>query len=87
MQKRKKLERIIKKISLDYRIPMVDVEEMINYQFSFVRKIIESAKHDEEETFKTIGLPLFGKFLVKNNKINHIIKKKNGTKDNESDLE
>ena len=73
----KKVDRIIKSISLQYRIPVKDVEEMIKSQFAFVRYVIESAERDKEETFKTVKLPLFGKFMVKKNMIGHIINSKN----------
>jgi hypothetical protein len=72
----KKVDRIIKSISLSYRIPVKDVEDMIKSQFAFVRYVIESAERDKEETFKTVKLPLFGKFMVKNNMIGHIINSK-----------
>lgn len=73
----KKVDRIIKSISLYYRIPVKDVEDMIKSQFAFVRHVIESAERDKEETFKTVKLPMFGKFIVKKNMIKHIINSKN----------
>jgi len=85
MQKR--VDKIIKSISLQYRIPVKDVEEIVKSQFAFVRSVIESAERDKEETFKTIKLPMFGKFIVKENMIKHIIKsknKKNGFRGEES---
>lgn len=76
----KKIDRIIKEISLRNNIPVVEVEEIIKSQFAFVKQIIEEGERDKEETFKTVLLPHFGKFLVKRDKINHIIKKKNGAR-------
>jgi len=73
----KKVDKIIKSISLYYRIPVKDVEDMVKSQFAFVRSVIESAEKDKEETFKTIKLPMFGKFVVKKNMIKHIINSKN----------
>lgn len=72
----KKIDIIIKRISLDYAIPVKDVEEAIRSQFGLLKYVIESAERDKEETFKTVQLPLFGKFLVKPNRIKYIIKSK-----------
>ena len=83
----KKVDRIIKSISLHYRIPVKDVEDMIKSQFAFVKHVIESAERDKEETFKTVKLPLLGKFMVKKNMIGHIInskKKRDGFRSEES---
>ena len=80
----KKVDKIIKVISLRYRIPVKDVEDIIKSQFGFVRSVIESAEKDKEETFKAIKLPLFGMFVVKKGRIKHIIKKKNGHRSKES---
>lgn len=74
----KEIEKIIREISHKHNIPKKDIEEAIKAQFAFVREVIESAEKDIEETFKIVQLPLFGKFLVKKNKIKHIINKKNG---------
>lgn len=54
-------------------------------QFLFVRKVIENAEADNEETFKTIKLPHFGKFLLKKNMLKYITdnkNKKNGIESN-----
>ncbi len=77
----KKVNKIIKHLSLKHNIPSKDIEDAVNSQFLFVKKIIESATKDEEETFKTVKLLSFGKFLVKKNRIYNIIKnKKNGNR-------
>jgi len=80
----KQIDKIIKEISLKYRIPVKDVEDVVKSQFALVREVIESATKDQEDTFKTIQLPLFGKFLVKKNRIKYIIKsKRDGSKSKE----
>ena len=76
----KEINKIIKKLSLDNNIPMVDIEDVIKSQFHLVKKVIESATRDEQDTFKTIKLPNFGKFLVYKNRINRIVESKNKNK-------
>ena len=86
----KKVDKIIKSISLYYRIPVKDVEDMVKSQFAFVREVIESAERDKEDTFLTVKLPMFGKFVAKKNMIQHIINSKNkrdGIKSDESSSE
>ena len=78
--------KIINEISLKHDVPVKDVEEMVNSQFSFVKEVIQSAEKDMEDTFKTVKLPVFGKFTGNKLAIRHIIrnKKKNGVRSNES---
>jgi nucleoid DNA-binding protein len=75
---KKKSDKIIKDLSLRNNIPVKDVEQIVNSQFLFVKNVMESAVKDEVETFKTIKLLSFGKFLANDKMINHIIKSKNG---------
>ena len=56
-------------MSLINYIPVKDVEEIVNHQFKFIRKVMESAVKNEEDTFKTVALPLFGKFAVPKGKV------------------
>jgi len=82
---KKETDKIIKHLSLKYHIPVVDIEDIIKSQFKFVKETIESATKDDTETFKTIKLLSFGKFLANDKVIFHIIKnKKNGNNSNES---
>jgi hypothetical protein len=78
----KKVKGIIKDLSLRLNIPEKDVEEIVKSQFLFTKRMIESAEKDNEESFKIVQLPSFGKFMVPPNLINKIIKskkkKKNG---------
>ena len=74
-------------MSHKYNIPKKDIEEAVKSQFAFVREVIESAEKDKEETFKAVQLPKFGKFIVKKNKIKHIINKKNGVRSKKDSLE
>ena len=81
---KKKTDDIIKYLSLKHNIPTKDVEEAIKHQFLFVKNTIESATQDVEETFKTVKLPYFGKFLVPKDMIKHIINNKNRKNGNKS---
>jgi len=82
-------DKIIKHLSLYYRIPVVEVEAMIKSQFAFVKHIIEQAEKDKEETFKTIKLPTFGMFTLKKGKLKYITKNKkaNAIKNRKNNLE
>ena len=62
-------KKIVKSISLDNHIPVKDVEEMIACQFKLIKKTMESATKNKEETFKHVTLPLFGMFVVPKGKI------------------
>lgn len=73
----RKTNKVVKKLSLDYRIPVKDIEAAINSQFLFVKKIIEDAERGKGDTFKTVKLLSFGKFMVKKNMIKYIINKTN----------
>jgi nucleoid DNA-binding protein len=73
---KKETDKIIKHLSLKYHTRVVDIEDVVKSQFKFVKDTIESATKDEVETFKTIKLLSFGKFLVNDKVIFHMIKNK-----------
>ena len=77
MRTKNKIDAIIKKLSLDHRIPVKDVKDAIDSQFLFVRHTMESATQDEEDTFKTVQLPSFGKFMAEKMVIRRIVRHKN----------
>ena len=67
-------QEIIYFLANKYDLPLKEVEEIVNYQFKFVAKIMK------EGNFDTIRLPYFGKFTVNKNRLKHInekAKKKN----------
>ena len=80
----KEINKIIKHLSLLYYIPSKDVEDAIKSQFLFVKRKIEEAERDKLETFKTIKLLSFGKFIVKKDMFNHMLKAKQKKKDREN---
>ena len=84
MRTKNKIDAIIKKLSLDHRIPVKDVKDAIDVQFLFVRHIIESSVKDEEDTFKTVQLPSFGKFIAEKMVIRRIVRHKNKRDGNKS---
>lgn len=67
---------IIQKIATKHNISLQKVEEVVNYQFKYVSKIMK------EGNFESIRLPYFGKFHVKEGRIKNIEKYKNGSTDN-----
>tara|TARA_R110000744_G_scaffold190921_2_gene310129 strand:- start:1085 stop:1306 length:222 start_codon:yes stop_codon:yes gene_type:complete len=73
MLKDKKI--IIQILATKYNLPLKKVENIVNSQFKFVDKIIRKGK------FESIRLPYFGRFSVNPNRVKHINKLKNGTKD------
>ena len=66
---------IIYKLANKYNLPLNKVEEIVNFQFKYVSKIIKEGKFD------AIRLPYFGKFSVNKNRVKHITNLKNGKKD------
>ena len=69
MVKNKKL--IVYYLANKYDLPLKKVEEIINYQFKYIEKIMKEGK------FETIRLPYFGKFSVNSKRVEYINKKKN----------
>jgi hypothetical protein len=63
------IKKTIKSLSLLNHIPVKDIEYIINYQFKFVKNVMESATKNEEDTFKFVSLPHLGKFVVPIGKI------------------
>jgi len=85
-------DKIIKHLSLYYRIPVVDIKDIIKSQFKLVKEVITFAEKDKEETFKTIQLPNFGKFTLKKIMLKHIVnyklkKERDAIKNRESNME
>ena len=72
MKKNKK--EIIYSLASKYNLPLNKIENIINYQFKYVAKIIK------EGDFKMIRLPYFGKFSVNPKRVEHINKLKNESK-------
>ena len=61
----------IQLLATRYNLSLKKVEEIVNYQFKFVEKVIKKG------TFESVRLPYFGKFSAKPNRIKHITKLKN----------
>ena len=53
-----------------YDLPLQVIEQMVNYQFKYISKIIKLGK------FESIRLPYFGKFSVNPNRVKHLTKLK-----------
>ncbi len=70
MVKNKKL--IIYFLANKYNLPLSKIEQIVNYQFKYVEKIMKEGK------FETIRLPYFGKFSVNPKRVEYINKKKDG---------
>ena len=63
---------IIQTLATKYKLPLKEIEQMINYQFKFVSKIMKTGNFD------AVRLPYFGKFSAKKKRIEYINKLKNG---------
>jgi len=68
--KRNKVE-IIYYLANKYNMPLSKVEKIVNSQFKYVSEIVK------EGNFETVRLPYFGKFSVKQKRVEYINKKKN----------
>tara|TARA_R110000744_G_scaffold114902_2_gene214875 strand:- start:1739 stop:1960 length:222 start_codon:yes stop_codon:yes gene_type:complete len=64
----KNKDEIIYKLATKYNLPISKVEEIVTFQFKFVRNIMKSG------SFDAIRLPYFGKFSAKKERIKHINK-------------
>mgnify|MGYP003627507611 FL=1 len=53
-------------LATKYNLPLSKVEEIINYQFKFIGRVMK------EGEFEGVRLPYFGKFHVNKNRLNHI---------------
>ena len=69
----KNKEELIYLLANKYNLPIQKVEEIITFQFKFVKKVMA------EGNFDAIRLPYFGKFSAKKERIRHINKKTNET--------
>lgn len=58
-------------LATKYNLPLSKVEEIINYQFKFVERVMKAGK------FEGVRLPYFGKFHVNKNRLKHIKKLSN----------
>tara|TARA_R100000458_G_C8203873_1_gene193534 strand:- start:199 stop:420 length:222 start_codon:yes stop_codon:yes gene_type:complete len=67
-------EAFIHLLATKYNLPLKKVEEIVNYQFKFVERVIKNGK------FESVRLPYFGKFSVKQNRLKYINKLKNDKK-------
>ena len=65
----KNKEELIYKLATKYNLPISKVEEIITFQFKFVKNIMKKGD------FESIRLPYFGKFSAKKERIRHINKK------------
>ena len=66
----KNKKEIIYRLANKYHLSLKKTEEIINYQFKYITKIMKEGK------FETIRLPYFGKFSVNPNRVKHINKLK-----------
>ena len=57
---------VVQKLATKHNLPLSKVEEIVNYQFKFVTKVIKKGK------FEYVRLPYFGKFSAKKERIKHI---------------
>ena len=64
MERNKK--EVIYALSVKYKKPLKEIEEIVNHQFKFTSMIISSGN------FETIRLPYFGKFTVDKRRVKHI---------------
>jgi len=70
----KNKEELIYFLATKYNLPISKIEEIVTYQFKFVKKVMQSGK------FEAIRLPYFGEFSAKKERIKHITNLKNETK-------
>ena len=57
-----------------YNLPLSKIEQIIDYQFKFVEKVMKEGK------FEGVRLPYFGKFYVNKNRLKHVKKLSNDTR-------
>jgi len=63
-------------LATKYNLPLSKVEEIINYQFKFIGRVMK------EGEFEGVRLPYFGKFHVNKNRLKHIQELTNVKKNN-----
>jgi nucleoid DNA-binding protein len=64
----KNKEELIYKLANKYNLPISKVEEIVTFQFKFVKQIMQKGD------FEAVRLPYFGKFSAKKERIKHINK-------------
>ena len=70
----KNKEELIYALANKHNLPIKKIEEIVTFQFKFVKKIMSIKK------FEAVRLPYFGKFSAKKERIRHINKKTDETK-------
>ena len=70
----KNKEDLIYALATKYNLPISKIEEIVTYQFKFVKKVMQKGE------FEAIRLPYFGKFSAKKERIKHITKLTDETK-------
>ena len=65
---------IIYVLANKYNLPLKKVEEIVDYQFKYITKIMK------EGNFEIIRLPYFGKFSVNPNRVKYLTDLKNKKK-------
>ncbi len=70
----KNKEELIYALATKYNLPISKIEEIVTYQFKFVKKVMQKGE------FEAIRLPYFGKFSAKKERIKHITKLTDETK-------
>lgn len=76
----KKVEAVIKDISLRHNVPYEVAKTVVFSQFRKLKEALTEGEHDKPETFNTVNLKYIGKFYATRRKIERIkqMKKENG---------
>lgn len=64
-----KKDKILKDISLRLHIPLVVVKKIVESQFEFIHDVIKNGDRTDPDTLKNIQVAYFGKFAVKQSKL------------------
>jgi nucleoid DNA-binding protein len=65
---------IVQLLATKHNLPLKTVTEIVEYQFKYVTKVMKQGNFD------TVRLPYFGKFSVKQGRVDYIKKLKNAKK-------
>jgi|TARA_R110000787_G_scaffold112958_1_gene221865 nucleoid DNA-binding protein len=65
---------IVQLLATKHNLPLKTVTEIVEYQFKYVTKVMKQGNFD------TVRLPYFGKFSVKQGRVDYIEKLKNAKK-------
>ena len=57
---------LIQKLSMKYNLPIQKIEEIVFYQFKFVKEVMKRGK------FEAVRLPYLGKFHVNPGRLKHL---------------